>query len=122
MNGGVDEHGRQAAAGASFIASSDPVTMHRIVFGDFNDLVFNAVLRDFAKATAMINLIWSADCETRDSLILEGNEPALDHMFVSESLVWRVEPFERVHANAEFDDGASDHDAIVASLDFAAGV
>jgi predicted extracellular nuclease len=93
----------------------------RIVsLGDFNDFEFSAPIRTLTGQgvgtpvlTGLAGLLLPAP--ERYSYIFQGNSQQLDHIFVSSALVAGAQ-FQVVHLNAEFADGVSDHDPLIASL------
>lgn len=109
----------QARVVGRFVANVltiDPQT-HIVVAGDFNDFQFADTLAPLHTA-GLVNLTDSLPENARYSYNHEGNLQALDHVFVSPSLVATASPqYQVVHANAEFSDALSDHDPVLLTLD-----
>ncbi len=92
---------------------------HVIVLGDLNDFYFSAPLQTL-KGDILINLVETMPFEDRYSYNYQGNSQVLDHILVSQSLAGRVESFEFMRINSEFDylRQFSDHDPVFVTLDF----
>lgn len=95
------------------------------VMGDLNDFQFSAplnVLKGAANpATALTALIETLPENERYSYVFDGNAQTLDHILVSPALNAKVRGFDSVHMNSEFTDQLSDHDPLVARVDFTVG-
>jgi predicted extracellular nuclease len=98
-----------------------------IVLGDFNTFEFTNDLAEILPGTApdriLENLIVNERSDNLYSFNFEGNSQALDHIFVTHSLVPNAR-FEFVHVNVDFprrfgDVTASDHEPILARLKLA---
>ncbi|GAA5178409.1 hypothetical protein GCM10025771_17440 [Niveibacterium umoris] len=88
-----------------------------VVLGDFNEFDFGPAAQALT-AAGLANLTLTLPPQARYSFIFEGNSQALDHVFVSPALAQRaLRDYRFVHVNAEFPDGASDHDPLRAVFD-----
>ncbi|MGR9053502.1 MAG: endonuclease/exonuclease/phosphatase family protein, partial [Gammaproteobacteria bacterium] len=121
INGGEDKRIAQAVVVRDFVAGllQDNPEANVVVLGDFNEFQFNAPLSTLkGEQTALLtDLIETLPLLERYSYNFEGNAQALDHILVSPALAGRSE-FDAVHVNAEFADQASDHDPLLASVQF----
>jgi len=108
----------QAQVVGRFVAgvlAIDPDT-HIVVAGDFNDFQFADTLVPL-HAAGLVNLTDRLPESARYTYNHEGNLQALDHVFVSPSLIARASPvYQVIHANAEFSDALSDHDPTLLTL------
>jgi len=120
LNGSWDERARQSEAVRDHIAAllaADPDANVAVV-GDLNEFQFFQAVENLKDAG--LTSTWDGlDEEERYSYLFQGNTQALDHILVADGLDARTE-FDAVHVNAEFADQASDHDPLVARIDFAA--
>ncbi len=126
VNGSLDERQTQSNAVQTFV--SDKLTADAnanvVVLGDLNEFEFISPVTDLESAglTNLVNDI--PDADERYSFIFQGNSQQLDHILVSDSLRNHAE-IDIVHTNSEFvanDARASDHDPVVALLDFSPDV
>ncbi|NET39826.1 MAG: hypothetical protein F6K19_49040 [Cyanothece sp. SIO1E1] len=114
----------QAQANNDFVDSilaEDP-SANVVVLGDLNGFQFEDYqIVDLAggpDAPVLTNLTNTLDPLEAYSFIFNGNSQALDHAFVSDSLV-DVAEYDIVHINADFADTperASDHDPVIVGL------
>lgn len=94
-----------------------------IVAGDLNTFEFTDELAEILPGTGeeqvLTNLIGEVGTDDAYSFIFDGNSQALDHIFVTDSLLNGVE-VDYVHLNVDFaaEVTASDHEPIVASFQF----
>jgi len=95
-----------------------------VVLGDLNTFEFTNDLAEILPGTGsdqiLTNLVPGVDDDNIYSFIFEGNSQALDHFFVSDSLLAEAE-LDIVHTNVGFarcfvDTTASDHDPLLARL------
>lgn len=90
-----------------------------VLTGDFNDFDFS----DTAKAVAgneLVNMMLNHDAADRYSYFYRGSNQSLDNIFVSKNIADKT-VFSPVHINASFMEEhgrASDHDPVIAQLDF----
>jgi len=95
-----------------------------LVVGDLNDFAFSAplqALRGTGPDQALFDLSDLLPVNERYDYVFEGNSQDLDHILVSRSLYEEARPeFDIVRRNAEFADQPSDHDPMLARLDFRA--
>ncbi|SNS31135.1 5'-nucleotidase C-terminal domain-containing protein [Tropicimonas sediminicola] len=119
INGSVDQRKQQAQFIADYIESlGDEAQV--VVLGDFNEFEFVSPTEIIADA-GLTNLTNFLPEDERYSYIFEGNSQSLDHIMVDNGLA-KVTEVDNVHVNAEFaatDTRASDHDPIVARINFA---
>ncbi|MDH3216186.1 MAG: endonuclease/exonuclease/phosphatase family protein [Candidatus Krumholzibacteria bacterium] len=119
VNGGVAERNAQARVIHHFVADILAIDGQAkiVVMGDFNEFAFSSPLEilEGGSPTLLNNLTRTLPVVERYTLVFEGNGEAFDHIFVSQSLV-RAAEYDIVHVAAEFKDGVSDHDPIVARL------
>ena len=107
---------RQAQLVASFAGDAlaiDPAA-RVVVLGDLNDDWFSAPVA--VLESGLLTDLWNAVTpEERYSIIYDGNAQAFDHVLVSPALRddARVDV---VHVSAEFPDGVSDHDPVLAAV------
>jgi len=90
------------------------------VLGDFNDFQFSKTL-SIVEGNELDNLVNKLPENQRYSYIYDGNSQTLDHILVSKNLT-DTAAIEVVHVNADFEtaDGrVSDHDPLLAQLNFA---
>ncbi len=89
-----------------------------IVVGDYNTFGFSSTVDILERTTgtkAMHNLEDSLAVNKRFSFEFGGNAQTLDHMLVSNNLFKHTQAkFEKVHVFVGFEDGASDHDPLLA--------
>jgi endonuclease/exonuclease/phosphatase family metal-dependent hydrolase len=113
------QRGQQAAKVGGFVDEIIALDANAnvIVLGDLNDFGFSDALGTL-EASGLTNLADALPEGERYSFIFDGNSQALDHILVSDNLrdSFGIE-YDIVHVNAEFADGASDHDPQVARLD-----
>ncbi|NEO25687.1 MAG: DUF4114 domain-containing protein [Kamptonema sp. SIO4C4] len=108
----------QAQVINEFIASilaKDP-NANIITLGDFNDFPFSDAVQT-VKGDALTGLLDTLPTSDRYTFNFNGNSQALDNLLVSDNLKQRTQ-VDIVHANSEFSNSASDHDPIVAQVDF----
>jgi len=87
-----------------------------VVLGDLNDDWFSAPLA--ALEEAPLTGLWRTIMEEdRYTLLFDGLAQEFDHILASPALA-RDAQFDIVHVAAEFANGVSDHDAIIASVRF----
>jgi hypothetical protein len=104
---------QRVARFASDIYSIDP-NARVVVLGDLNDDWFSAPLA--ALEQAPLTGLWrTIKEEDRYSLLFDGLAQEFDHILVSPSLASGAQ-FDVVHVAAEFANGVSDHDAVIASV------
>ena len=90
-----------------------------VLTGDFNDFEFS----ETAKAVAgneLVNMMLNHDAADRYSYFYRGSNQSLDNIFVSKNIADKT-VFSPVHINASFMEEhgrASDHDPVIAQLDF----
>ena len=90
-----------------------------VLTGDFNDFEFS----ETAKAVAgneLVNMMLNHDTADRYSYFYRGSNQSLDNIFVSKNIADKT-VFSPVHINASFMEEhgrASDHDPVIAQLDF----
>lgn len=90
-----------------------------VLTGDFNDFEFS----ETAKAVAgneLVNMMLNHDATDRYSYFYRGSNQSLDNIFVSKNIADKT-VFSPVHINASFMEEhgrASDHDPVIAQLDF----
>lgn len=107
----------QAQAVASFVQgllAIDPAA-NIVVTGDLNDFQFAESLAPLT-AAGLVSMTDTLPENERYTYAFEGNLQALDHMWVSPSLVAAGALYDIVHANAEFISQVSDHDPILLTL------
>lgn len=90
-----------------------------VVMGDLNDFYWSNPLKKL-EGNQLTNLIYSLDEAERYTYNFEGNSQTLDHILLSQSLVDKSTHFQVIHLNTAVlpDDRVSDHDPLVAVLDF----
>jgi endonuclease/exonuclease/phosphatase family metal-dependent hydrolase len=86
-----------------------------IVLGDFNDFQFSETMATLARSVTNLTDVLAPS--ERYTYNFEGNSQALDHVLVSPALADGAR-YDVVHASAEFPDGPSDHDPVLARLVF----
>lgn len=96
------------------ILAADPLASV-IVLGDFNDFQFSETMTTLA--SDLVNLTNGLPPSERYTYNFEGNSQSLDHILVAPALANRAR-YDIVHVSAEFDDGLSDHDPVLARLPF----
>jgi hypothetical protein len=129
-NGGEESRAAQAQAVNDYVDGlvASGADANVVVLGDLNefefeepmqvlegDLAFDGETVTDADDVVLTNLTFQLPDNERYSYIFEGNSQSLDHILVSDALRDGA-LFDAVHVNAEFADGASDHDPILASL------
>ena len=90
-----------------------------VLTGDFNDYEFSNTLKAI-EGNELVNLMKNHTKEDRYSYFYRGNNQSLDNIVVSKNILDRT-VFDAVHVNSSFmeEDGrASDHDPLVAQIDF----
>lgn len=89
-----------------------------LVAGDMNDFTWSDPLKTLA-GNELVSL--TVDIESRWTYIYEGNAQMIDHMLVSEAFMQNVYNFYPIHLNSALpaEQQLSDHDPILAVLDFA---
>lgn len=102
-----------------------------VVLGDLNDFEFSATLRILKQGKqgsgagneeVLASLIERLPENERFTYVYKGNSQVLDHILVNRELAHRAEA-DIVNINAEFtsaDGSVSDHDPVVAQIDFSA--
>ena len=89
-----------------------------IALGDFNEFLWELPLELLSEV--LTDLLTLLDLDDQYSFNFQGNSQALDHFFVSDSLLGLTMPeIDILHINTEFADQASDHDPIVSRFSFA---
>jgi predicted extracellular nuclease len=83
-----------------------------IVMGDLNDDWFSETIETLER-TPLTDLWGQVPEKERYSLLFDGNAQAFDHVLVSPAIAG---DFDVVHVAAEFRDGVSDHDPVMASV------
>ena len=122
VNGSLDERQRQSNEVQRFvieILDGDP-TANVVVLGDLNEFEFVSPVFELVTDAGLVNLIETIADEERYSFIFQGNSQQLDHILVSDSLAASVD-VDIVHVNvefAEFPNRASDHEPVVARIEF----
>ncbi|MEA5511546.1 endonuclease [Crocosphaera sp. UHCC 0190] len=117
--GGEQDRLNQAQSVQDFtnnLLTNDPNT-NVVVLGDLNGFQFETYQKDVL-GSQLTNLTNTLDPVEAYTYIFEGNSQALDHIFVSDSLLNNVQ-YDAVHINADFVENsqqASDHDGVVAGL------
>ncbi|QRM29391.1 endonuclease/exonuclease/phosphatase family protein [Microvirga sp. VF16] len=105
----------------------NPLTQNVVVLGDLNDFSWSNPLKTLdGTINSGQQVLWNmaedfiADPRNRTDYIYEGNSQSLDHIYVSAALRARMEAFDIVRINSEFDANqqVSDHDALVARSTF----
>ncbi|NIX75792.1 Calx-beta domain-containing protein [Microvirga terricola] len=92
------------------------------VLGDLNDFTWSNPLKVLSGEAAGAQVLFElgdefiADPNDRTDYIYNGNSQSLDHIYVSAAMLARIEAFDIVRVNSEFDaqQHASDHDPLVA--------
>lgn len=113
LNGSADERLVQAQNVADYVATLDPDS-NVIVLGDLNEFL-NEESLDPLVNVGLQAMALTLDASERYTYLFEGNAQALDQTFVSSSIISRA-TYDIVHANAEFLEGASDHDPAVLAI------
>lgn len=119
--GSEEERIELATAINGFIAEGleqDP-NLNVIVAGDMNDFEFTPAL-EALKGDILTNKVEDVPVEDRFSYYYQGNSQVLDHLLVTNNLTERTE-LDMVHINAMFMEQhgrASDHDPLLAQIDF----
>lgn len=117
VNGGVDERLAQAAVLGNHVSTLLEGDSHVVLLGDFNDPEFLGPTTTLSKT--LTNLSETLPNRERYSVISQGNSEALDHIFVSASLMRNGPRYQIVHTNCEFaktPGSASNHDPVMVSL------
>jgi hypothetical protein len=83
-----------------------------VVLGDLNDDWFSGTITALAPLT---NLWEQIPARERYSYIFDGNAQTFDHVLVSPALATAAR-FDVVHVAAEFPNGVSDHDPVMAAV------
>jgi len=114
---GATQRALQARAVHAFVASylRDDPQARIVVIGDFNDETFSRPLALLEDGAILRNLARALPGVERYTYSFDGNAHAYDHILASRSLAVGAE-LDIVHVNAEFPDGVSDHDPVVARL------
>lgn len=121
VNGSLDERLRQSAAVRSFVdgvLTADPEA-RLVVLGDLNEFEFVSPV-SVNLGSVLENLTLRLAENERYTFNFQGNSQSLDHILVSPSLGPSV-TFDAVLVNSEFAETsarASDHDPLVALIDF----
>lgn len=119
--GSVEERIQLATAINEFVAeglAQDP-DLNVIVAGDMNDFEFTPAM-EALKGDILTNKVEDVPLEDRFSYYYQGNSQVLDHLLVTNNLAERTE-LDMVHINAMFMEEhgrASDHDPLLAQIDF----
>ncbi|NEO77733.1 endonuclease/exonuclease/phosphatase family protein [Moorena sp. SIO4G3] len=122
--GGETDRVEQAQANNDFVDSilAENPSANVVVLGDLNGFQFEDYqtvnLAGGPDNPVLTNLTDTLDPLDAYSFIFNGNSQALDHAFVSDSLV-NVADYDIVHANVDFADTperASDHDPVIVGL------
>jgi uncharacterized protein len=112
----AEKRRRQGELVASFVGDAlaiDPQA-RVVVLGDLNDDWFSAPIA--ALEHAPLTDLWSqVPPAERYSLLFDGNAQAFDHVLVSPALADDAR-FDVVHVAAEFPNGVSDHDCVMAAV------
>ncbi len=110
----------QAQAVAAFVQGILAIKPNAniIVTGDLNDFQFASSLQPLY-AAGLTNMVDTLAPGERYTYNYQGNAQALDHMFVSASLLGAAS-LDIVHANSEFRTQVSDHDPLLMTLNLAA--
>ncbi|WP_052714168.1 S-layer homology domain-containing protein [Paenibacillus dauci] len=90
-----------------------------VLVGDFNDYQFSNTLQ-ILKGNVLTNLVDTLPENERYSYVYEGNSQTLDHILMTGGLAARAQ-LDIVHLNADFmeaDGRVSDHDPLLARIDF----
>lgn len=90
-----------------------------VLTGDFNDFEFSKTIKTL-EGNVLQNLLSLHDESDRYSYFYRGNNQSLDNILVSKNLLDYVK-FDAIHVNSSFmeEDGrASDHDPLIAQIDF----
>ena len=122
VNGSLDERQAQSAAVQGFVTDilTADANANVVVLGDLNEFEFVSPVLELETNAGLNNLTNTLPEDERYTFIFQGNSQSLDHILVSDSLVAGTE-FDIVHVNPEFAETpqrASDHEPLVASLDF----
>jgi predicted extracellular nuclease len=116
VNGSLDQRIAQAHVVRDVVDSllAADANARVIVLGDLNefDWVEPLEILQGGGATALTNMTTTLAPVERYSYVFEGNSQELDHVLVSPALA-PVATHDVVHTNAEFPDGASDHDPLL---------
>jgi len=123
VNGSLDERQAQSRAVQDFVTDifSTAPDANVVVLGDLNEFEFVSPVLELETNARLNNLTNTLPENERYTFIFQGNSQSLDHILVSDSLVAGAE-FDIVHVNPEFAEvsgRASDHEPLVASLNFA---
>ncbi|MCL3882974.1 endonuclease/exonuclease/phosphatase family protein [Marivita sp. GX14005] len=123
VNGSLDERQAQSEAVAGFVSAelAQDEDANIVVLGDFNEFEFVSPLTGL-EAAGLTNLTNTLDPDERYTFNFQGNSQSLDHILVSDALIAGAQ-FDVVHVNSEFaetESRASDHDPLIALLDFGA--
>ncbi|NMH67551.1 hypothetical protein HF072_01885 [Bacillus sp. RO3] len=90
-----------------------------VVLGDLNDFEFSAPI-DTLEGDVLTNMMEKLPAEERYTYIYQGNSQVLDHILVTNNLAHRT-MIDSININADFseEDGrASDHDPVLAKIQF----
>ena len=124
INGGERKRLMQSGVVRDFVNSALSVDENAavVVLGDFNEFSFMPALKQLQRASdgstqILTNLLELLPAEERYTYVRHGNSQALDHIFVSNALISGAE-IDIVHINAEYPYQISDHDPVVARLEF----
>ncbi|MCJ7693931.1 MAG: endonuclease/exonuclease/phosphatase family protein [Anaerolineaceae bacterium] len=90
-----------------------------VVLGDMNDFPWSKPMQALEK-DVLTNLITTLPLEEQYTYIYDGNSQVLDQIFVSDSLIDKLDEVNILHINAEFyyQDRLSDHDPVLAVFNF----
>ncbi len=135
INGSLNERREQAQAVNDYVDSvlAEDADAKIVVLGDLNEFEFISPL-DIVAGTAvstdngfgieesgepsvLSNLVETLPENERYTFIFEGNSQTLDHILVSSNLE-TVATLDQVNINVEFFEQFSDHEPLVAALDF----
>lgn len=89
-----------------------------ISLGDFNDYQFSETMK-IHEGELMTNMINKVPADDRYTYLYQGNSQVLDHILVSNHLVYKTK-VDILHINADFTDmagRASDHDPVMIQVD-----
>ncbi len=121
-NGGETQRDGQASFVNALVDAmlADNPAAKIVTLGDFNEFSFKsplALLRGAGDEQALFDLadIFGGALDNF-SFIFEGNAQLLDHILVTQGLLGLDPLFDIVHANADFFNGVTDHDALIASF------
>ncbi|BAZ07476.1 esterase-like activity of phytase family protein [Calothrix sp. NIES-3974] len=121
VNGSVDKRRAQAQVIKDYVDGilATDVRAKVVVLGDLNEFEFVSPIKTVL-GSSLTNLTETLPENERYTFNFQGNSQSLDHILVSASLAENAK-FDIVHVNSEFvetNQRASDHDPIIAQLDF----